>query len=556
MAMDGGKPPAIAGTTTDWPLPPEPDFLILPLNLRSHLARFGIGSDDLIVIDGMPEDAALTAGAKKADGSWSLREIDLDACSFMPLYGNGETYTLRACVLTPDSSDHGLPKTKGKADIKVEVPLTPLPILEAFDDVALPAPAPIAAPDTVIQLPADPKLKATAPVPATPASPPPTATQAAPASTPAVPVTSGSAPSQATPLSTAAPTQPSALPKPEASRGTFDQQLAKLRTEWQAKVARQVAAAEERLKATHLAQLSRIQGTPAPEDIQRGAAPEGKGRAELPPPRTADNEAEPKVRTTEHVAGLEGRAVEERLAEARRQWQAEHEAVLTQARETWRSEEAARLVAAEAAWRDETLQQRVALEARMEESYKERLAAVEAALAAKTNAAPPPAPDWSVRLEHALADAEVGWEADEADRRAKLEAELTAAHERRVAELETQQAALYEMRLAAAEGAWQKAEAERLAAAEAAWSAGEAERVAAVEARWRAEHDRKLEAVLASFGTMMKGQLGAIGNASLLPAIEPAAAASLAPKVQPSDVPPPEARESDEDLGWRETAAA
>jgi hypothetical protein len=588
MAMDGGKPPAITGTTTDWPLPPEPDFLILPLNLRSQLARFGISGDDLIVIDGMPEDAALTAGAKKPDGSWSLREIDLDACSFMPLYGNGETYTLRACVLTPDSSDHGLPKTKGKAEIKVEVPLTPLPILEAFDD-ALPAPAPIPAPDTVIQLPADPKLKATAPI-AAPASLAPAATHAAPSPAPAAPVASKPAPAQATPQSNASPAQPAALPKPEASRGTFDQQLAKLRAEWQAKVARQVAAAEERLKATHLAQLGRIQGT-AQDDSPRSATIDSKGKTE-PTGGAAASVAQPPrgdAATAEARAG-EARA-EERLASARTQWQVEHEAALAQARETWRSEEAARLAAAEAAWRAEALQQRTAVEARMEESYKERMAGVEAALAAaeaawrdealqertvlearieesykerlavaeaalaaKASVAPPATQDWSVKLEHALADAQVGWEADEADRRARLEADMTAAHDRRIAEIETQQAALYEMRLAAAEAAWQKAEAERLAAAEIAWSAGEAERLAAMETKWRAEHDKKLEAVLANLGTMMKGQLGSVGNASLLPAIEPAPPVTLAPQPQPGDAQPAD-RNSD-DLGWRETAAA
>jgi hypothetical protein len=520
MAMNGAQPKAITGATTEWvppPEPPEPDFLILPLNLRSQLGRFGIGGDDLIVVDGMPEDAALTAGAKKPDGSWSLREADLDACSFMPLYGNGETYTLRACVLTPDPSDHGLAKTKGKAEIKVEVPLTPLPILETFDDVAAAAPAPTPSPDTVIHLSADPKLKATAPVP-----PPAAAPTASHAAVPTAPAASSPAATQPV----APPAQPGALPKPDASRGTFDQQLAKLRADWQAKVARQVAAAEERLKATHLAQLNRIQGASPPEAGQR-ALPEAAAKPELPAPRPADNEVGPKP---------DAQALEHRLAEARKQWQAEHDAALAQAREAWRAEEAARLAAAEAAWRDETLQQRVALEARMEESYKERLAAVEAALAAKPNAAPPAAQDWSVKLENALADAQVGWEADEAERRAKLEAEMTAAHERRIAELETQQAAFYEMRLAAAETAWQQAEAERLAAA---------------EARWRAEHDRKLEAVLANFGTMVKGQLGAIGNASPLPAAEPAA-----PPAQPSETPPPESADSDQNLGWRKTAAA
>jgi hypothetical protein len=520
MAMDGGS----AGATDV--LVPDSDFLILPLNLRTQLARFGIGSDDLIVIDGMPDDAALTSGAKKPDGSWSLREIDLDACSFMPLYGNGETHTLRACVLTPDPSDHGLAKTKGKADIIIEVPLTPLPILEAFDDPVLPPPASGATSDTVIPLPADPKLKASEPVPAPPSRP-------APSPGPTISLASSAA-SEPSPAPPANPTI-AAQPGPAASRSSFDQRLAQLRADWKANVARQVAAAEQRLKANHLAQLGKIQGTPAQDEAPRGT-----------------------VGTPEASSDL--RAVEERLAEARRRWQAEHEAALAQARESWRSEEAARIAAAEAEWRAEAMQQRIALEARMAETYQERLAAMEAVLAAKTAPAPAAAPvpeDWSARLERALADAQVGWEVDEAERRSKLEADLAAAHERHVAQIEAQQAALYEMRLAAAEAAWRKAEAERLVAAEAVWSVEEAERLAASEARWRAEHDKRLEAVLASLGTMVKGQLGAIAGAPLpLPDDSPATPPAPAPQPQQLEDRTAAASDPAADPAWRETAAA
>jgi hypothetical protein len=517
MAMDGGS----AGAADS--LAPDSDFLILPLNLRAQLARFGIGSDDLIVIDGMPDDAALTSGAKKPDGSWSLREIDLDGCSFMPLYGNGETYTLRACVLTPDPSDHGLAKTKGKADIVVEVPLTPLPILEAFDDPVLPSLVSGAAPESVIPLPADPKLKASEPVPAPPSRP-------APSPGPTISLAS-SATSEPAPQ--ANPTI-AAQPGPAASRSSFDQRLAQLRADWKANVARQVAAAEQRLKANHLAQLGKIQGTPAQDEAPRGT-----------------------VGTPE--ASSDPRAAEEGLAEARRRWQAEHEAALAQARERWRSEEAARIAAAEAEWRAEAMQQRIAIEARMAETYKERLAAMEAALAAKPTVVPAAAPpeDWSARLERALADAQVGWEVDEAERRSKLEADLAGAHERQVAQIEAQQAALYEMRLTAAEAAWRKAEAERLVAAEAVWSVEEAERLTASEARWRAEHDKRLEAVLASLGTMVKGQLGAIAGTPL-PLPDESPATPPAPTPQPQQLEDRTAAASDPaaDLNWRETAAA
>ena len=101
----------------------------LPLNLRSHLGKFGIGADDLVVIEGLPEGADLTIGVCKPDGSWSVRAAELDNAAFIPLYENGESYTVKVCLLTPDPSDHGLPKMKGKAQFYLSVPLAPLPVL-------------------------------------------------------------------------------------------------------------------------------------------------------------------------------------------------------------------------------------------------------------------------------------------------------------------------------------------------------------------------------------------------------------------------------------------
>src|SRR5262245_60732152 len=145
---------------------------VLPLNLRSHLGKFGIGSDDLVVIEGLPEGADLTVGMSKPDGSWSVRAVEIDNAAFIPLYENGETYVLKVCLLTPDPSDHGLPKMKGKAQFSLAVPLAPLPVLGAFEDL-VPRKSGAAA-DTLILLPADPALKeAAAAAPSTVTAAPP-----------------------------------------------------------------------------------------------------------------------------------------------------------------------------------------------------------------------------------------------------------------------------------------------------------------------------------------------------------------------------------------------
>src|SRR5262247_4585175 len=160
MAQDVATLGMVVDDSADWNPPP-----VIPLNLRAHLGKFGIGNDDLLVIEGLPEGAELSVGVCKPDGSWSVRAAEFDNAAFIPLYENGETYTVKVCLLTPDPSDHGLPKTKGKAQFTLKVPLAALPVLEAFEDVA---PKPKKAPpatDAVIILGADPTLKAPAPAP-------------------------------------------------------------------------------------------------------------------------------------------------------------------------------------------------------------------------------------------------------------------------------------------------------------------------------------------------------------------------------------------------------
>jgi hypothetical protein len=80
MAQDVAKV-GIIDDSMDWNPPPA-----LPLNLRTHLGKFGIGGDDMVVIEGLPEGAEMTVGICKPDGSWSMRAAEIDNAAFIPLY--------------------------------------------------------------------------------------------------------------------------------------------------------------------------------------------------------------------------------------------------------------------------------------------------------------------------------------------------------------------------------------------------------------------------------------------------------------------------------------
>jgi hypothetical protein len=190
----------------------------LPLNLRAHLGKFGIGNDDLVIIEGLPEGADLTVGICNPDGSWCLGGSEVDNAAFIPLYENGETYTLKVCLLTPDPSDHGLPKTKGKAQFPLAVPMAPLPVLEAFEEVAPKKASPVI--DTVIHLGADPTLKAPAATTTQPIAAAPQPAAAAPiavAPPPAAPVPQPAAAPVATAPQPTAPTPQPAAAAPVAA---------------------------------------------------------------------------------------------------------------------------------------------------------------------------------------------------------------------------------------------------------------------------------------------------------------------------------------------------
>jgi hypothetical protein len=522
MAQDVAKL-GIIDDSADWNPPPA-----LPLNLRSHLGKFGIGNDDLVVIEGLPEGAELTVGVCKPDGSWSLQAAEIDNAAFIPLYENGETYALKVCLLTPDLSDHGLPKTKGKAQFSLAVPLAPLPVLETFDEVAPKKPA-APATETVILMGADPALKAAPAAAPQPVAPAPQPSTAQPAVAPIAATAAATPPVAAASTAAAAPVA-AATPAPTAAPMAaidFDRHFAALSAAWQTNVKNQVAAAEKRLKAAHLQQLSKIQTVLSQEEAARTTAIATKWKAEMDG-RATEAETALRARAQEHLAGLESRlrGAPEVRADAASGTIAEFEQRLAAARQQWQAEEEARLAAVEAEWRAAALMQA---------------------------SAPSATPD-AAAIKRAVAEARAAWEIEEAARRAKDAAELAAAHQRQVAQLEAQYNALQEMRLNNAESAWRKSESERLAAAERDWGKREAERMAGIEATWRAEHDKRLEVVLANLDTMVRGQLGTIDGSQPLPAIEPAIAAP-APTLA-DDRASGEAPAVDDDVRWRKTAAA
>ena len=316
----------------------------------------------------------------------------------------------------------------------------------------------------------------------------------------------------------------------------------------------QVAAAEKRLKAAHLQQLSKIQTVLAQEEATRTAAIAAKWKTEMER-RAADAEAALKVRAKEHLVGLEtrlsGKAGES--GEAAAGSAAEFEQRLAAARQQWEAEESVRLAEAVEEWRADAVKQRTALEAKLTDSYRERLAALESA--ANGKGGPPSSAADPVAVERAVAEARAAWEIEEGARRAKDAADLAAAHQRQVAQLEAQHAALYEMRMTAADAAWRKAEAR----------APGSGRVGLEQARSRTGDRRRSEmarrarpaagVVLANLDTMVKGQLGNIDGSQPLPAIEPTIDRA-GDEAQADDRDPGEAPTIDDDIRWRKTAAA
>ena len=171
------------------------------LELRSKLAAIGVGSTDRIIIDDLPPGASLTAGQCKAGRSWTILPHEMDEVDFVAAQADGQTHTLAVYVLTPDSFDCDLAKTRGQIQITVTTPLAAQPEASSAQPSGLNGDSPLELPDNVIRLAGD---------------------------------------------HVAAPHAPELPPEIEASdeiRNAVEQYIAVAQTEWQAETTRQVSAA-------------------------------------------------------------------------------------------------------------------------------------------------------------------------------------------------------------------------------------------------------------------------------------------------------------------------
>lgn len=401
MSKHGGasKSGSSASNTPAWLPPDDDDSFTVPLNLPKELARIRIGADDRVVVENMPQGAALTIGDQKPDGSWVLRSDQLPVAEYIPLTHNGQTYYLQLNVITSDPSDHGLPKTKARLKIAVKVPEAKLPPLDAFplsEPKALPPPA-----EAVIHLPAGPNVQASpapealalpAPAAAKPpsaptvelkpapaAAPPPTVElkprpaaapppavelkpAPAPVSPPAAEVQPASAPvamPAAAPIAASAPPLGAgpavevapALEPVTAPRVTIDldKHLDSHATQWKSLLGNELKAAERRLEATQKELLERMRSVLLRDDAARATAVETAlktdftGRAETAAPIAMQADVEARM------AAL----YESRLAESEATWKSEIARRIEGAQAEWRKAEAERMAAAENRWRVE-----------------------------------------------------------------------------------------------------------------------------------------------------------------------------------------------------------
>lgn len=341
MSKHGAAPRSgsSASSVPAWLPPDDDDSFTVPLNLPKELARIGIGADDRVILENLPQGAALTIGEQKPDGSWILLPDQLAIAEYIPLTHNGQTYYLQLNVLTSDPSDHGLPKTKARLKIAVKVPEAKLPPLNAFP---MPEPAALPPPpsETVIHLPAGPHIGA-APAPQplalpAPRTEPSAQVKPAPTDSPAPVAMTTTAPN---PVSAPAPAaEAAAAPEPivvTPATVDLDKHFDLHAAEWTSLLRDELQAAERRLKATQTEQLARIRAALTRDEAARATAIEaglkaGSETCKMEPPESelAASEASWKSEIARRIASAEvewRKAEAERMTAAESRWRAEHE---------------------------------------------------------------------------------------------------------------------------------------------------------------------------------------------------------------------------------------
>jgi colicin import membrane protein len=202
-------------------------------------------------------------------------------------------------------------------------------------------------------------------------------------------------------------------------------------------------------------------------------------------------------------------AVEQYIAVAQTEWQAEttrqvsaaearirtqHQDQLAVIESLLATEEQMRTAALEAKWQGEIERQVAAAEARLTGRHKEQMASVEARWRAKQAVRPGSDGAPSIDIDALLDDERQRWRSEQAETLAAARSEWESLAERRLADARAEWQIDEARRVAAVRESWQAEQTGFRNAAEAEWKAELERQVAAVEARLNAQRDEEMRA--------------------------------------------------------------
>src|SRR6185312_4233454 len=220
-------------------------------------------------------------------------------------------------------------------------------------------------------------------------------------------------------------------------------------------------------------------------------------------------------------------AVEQYIAVAQAEWQAEttrqvsaaearirtqHQDQLAVIESLLATEEQMRTAALEAKWQGEIERQVAAAEARLTTRHKEQMASVEARWRAKQAVRPGRDGTPSIDIDALLDDERERWRSEQSETLAAARAEWEAVAERRLADARAEWQIDEARRVAAVRESWMAEQAGFRSAAEAEWKAELARQVAAVEARLNAQHDEEMKAAEARWRASQAAPAAANGE--------------------------------------------
>ncbi len=510
---------------------PLDDGGVLALDIAAVLQTMDTGDSLVLVIEGVPDGARLTAGRNNGDRTWSLDRNDLPAMKFVPPVAQREDTMLTVRVLIEDRDGYEGASVAAMFDVTGRaVPDPETAALLRRECAARRAHAheqeQAGKPETAGPETNSPDIEA----------------QLADAETAWRRDTTQR-------LATAANKRlEQQQQRLEAAAAKWKAEEARLMAEaaaeWQAEEAKRLADAEAAWKAEQEERFAKARSDWKAREEKRLAEAAGARRAEAQK-RIAEAEARLRAEEEKRLAKAEAAlAAEEqqRLAQIEAERQAEESKRLADFAEKWKAEEAKRFAEAEARWKkaeEERLataaaKRQAALEKKLatvdqnqSTAEQQRLAEAEAAWRAdeeKRLAAAQQkrqaeeverlknaAARWKKQETQRLAEVEADWRRSEEGRLAALAAERRAAAETRLAEAAAKRRAEEEKRLAEAEADWVAEEHRRYAEAAAEWQAKEQERFAQAQEDWKAKQQTRMAAEAAQRKAEAEKHLAAAG---------------------------------------------